>query len=317
LTTPVYPAGQTPYCTIPELLAAPTGVSWSTIPSGANVSPAAKTAEQLNILGRATARADNYCNQVLRATLDTEQVDGPDYRVTVQNGTGNGRIILSRWPILQIVSVQVAPNAVFPRQWTSLQSGQWDIEVPTIGLLNSIAPAASIDGGQAIIIPPGWVNWGLGRHGWLVRVQYVNGWPHTSLTAAVTAGESTLPVDDCTGWGITGEWGNTGAAGIVYDGNNQETIQATTTSVTSGPGNVTTALPLVYDHAAGTMVTSLPQQVIDATILFSAAQALQRGATSTTVHSIPGGPGGGGSMGTISEYVAAGERLLAPLRRTI
>jgi hypothetical protein len=27
MTTPVYPAGQTPYCTIPELLAAPTGIS--------------------------------------------------------------------------------------------------------------------------------------------------------------------------------------------------------------------------------------------------------------------------------------------------
>jgi hypothetical protein len=27
MTTPVYPAGATPYCTIPELLAAPTGIS--------------------------------------------------------------------------------------------------------------------------------------------------------------------------------------------------------------------------------------------------------------------------------------------------
>jgi len=160
------------------------------------VVPAQRTAEQANILGRATARADGFCNQVLRATIDYEQVAGPDYRVTVQNGTGNGRIILSRWPILSIVSVQVAPNAVFPRQWSSIPSGQWDIEVPSIGLLGSIAPAAAIDGGQAIIIPPGWVNWGLGRHGWLVRVQYVNGWPHTSLTSAVTTGATTLPVDD-------------------------------------------------------------------------------------------------------------------------
>ena len=65
-----------------------------------------------------------YTNQVLRATIDWEHVSGPDYRLTVQNGTGNGRIILSRWPILSILCVQVAPNAVFPRQWTSLPAGQ-------------------------------------------------------------------------------------------------------------------------------------------------------------------------------------------------
>jgi hypothetical protein len=51
---------------------------------------------------------------------------------------------------------------------------------------------------------------------------------------------------------------------------------------------------LAYDHQEQVMVTTLPQSVIDATILLSAAQALQRGATSTTVHAIPGGPGGGG-----------------------
>jgi len=279
------------------------------------VVPAQRTAEQANILGRATARADGFCNQVLRATIDYEQVAGPDYRVTVQNGTGNGRIILSRWPILSIVSVQVAPNAVFPRQWSSIPSGQWDIEVPSIGLLGSIAPAAAIDGGQAIIIPPGWVNWGLGRHGWLVRVQYVNGWPHTSLTSAVTTGATTLPVDDCTGWAITGEWGNTGAAGIVYDSGFQETIQCTGASVTSGPGNLTIASPLNYNHAAGVMTTSLPQSVIDATILFSAAQALQRGATSTTIHAIPGGPGGG--SGDPDRLIKTAQGLLNPLRRTI
>jgi hypothetical protein len=271
----------------------------------------------VNILGRATARADSTVNQVLRATLDYEQVEGPDYRLTVQNGTGNGRLILSRWPILSIVSIQVAPNAVFPRQWTSIPAGQWDIEVPSLPIYNSVAPAAAIDGGQAIIIPPGWVNWGLGRHGWLVRVQYINGWPHTSLTSAVSAGATILPVDDCTGWAVTSEWGQTGAAGVIYDSGFQETTQCTATSAVSGPGNLTVASPLNFAHNAGVMVTSLPQQVIGAVILFSAAEALQRGATSTTVHAIPGGPGGGGSMGTISEYVAAGERLLAPLRRTI
>ena len=255
-------------------------------------------------------------NQVLRATIDWEQVAGPDYRVTVQNGTGNGRIILSRWPILSILSVQVAPNAVFPRQWTSLPAGNWDTEVPPLSVYNTIAPSAAIDGGQAIVIPPGWVNWGLGRHGWLVRVSYINGWPHTSLTSAVAAGTQTLPVDDTTGWAITSEWGQTGAAGIVYDSGFQETVQCTAASVTSGPGNLTIASPLNFAHNAGVMVTSLPQQVIGAVILFSAAEALTRGATSTTVHSIPGGGGSGGGKGP-EDLIGEGELLLHPLKRTI
>ena len=53
----LYPAGQTPYCTPNELVSAPTGISWSTIPPYKGTTPAQQTAEQVNILGRATAQA--------------------------------------------------------------------------------------------------------------------------------------------------------------------------------------------------------------------------------------------------------------------
>ena len=85
----LYPAGQTPYCTPNELVSAPTGISWSTIPP-IRVDAGADVAEQVNILGRATAQCDGYVNQVLRATLDTEQISGPDFRVTVMTGSGTG-----------------------------------------------------------------------------------------------------------------------------------------------------------------------------------------------------------------------------------
>ena len=68
------------------------------------------------------------------------------------------------------------------------------------------------------------------------------------------------------------------------------------------------------------MVTTLPQSVIDAMILFCAAEALIRGATSTTVHQIPGGAGGaagGGKGPTPMDYIKAGEKLLVPFKRTI
>ena len=83
---------------------------------------------------RATARVDGYMNQTMRATTDIELVRGPDYRVTVGPASGgswptpywgnttaqNARIILSRWPVLQVTGVQTCPNGVWPRQWTSL-----------------------------------------------------------------------------------------------------------------------------------------------------------------------------------------------------
>ena len=230
-------------------------------------------------------------------------------------GVGNGRVILSRWPILSIVSVQVAPNGVFPRQWTTLPAGSYDIEHPTLGLFDTVAPSAAGDGGQSIVISPGYVNRSGGRNGVLLRITYVNGWPHTSLTSAVTSGALTLPVDDCTGWAITGEFGVTGAAGIVYDSGQQETAQVTAASATSGPGTLTLASPLTSGHAAGVMLTTLPQSAIWATVLFASAQALTRGSTSTTVHQIPG-TGSSGEKGA-EELIAQGELLLHGLRRTI
>lgn len=310
----LYPAGQTPYCTVPELIAAPTGISWSTIPPYKGTTSAQTAAEQVNILGRSTAQVDTYLNQILRATANTEQISGPDFRVTVMTGVGNGRVILSRWPILSITQVQVAPNGVFPRQWTTLPSGSYDIEHPTIGLFDTVAPSAAGDGGQSIVISPGYVNWAGGRNGVLLRISYINGWPHTSLTSDVAIGATSLPVDDCTGWAITSEFGVTGAAGIIYDSGQQETVQVSAASVTSGPGNLTVPAT-TFGHKAGTMVTTLPQSVIQATILFSAAQALVRGATSTTIHQIPG-TGASGSKGA-EELITQGELLLHPLRRTI
>jgi hypothetical protein len=318
MTTPL-PAGPlTPYVT-PELLTqAPTGISWSTIPPGRDVTYEMRLAEQSNICQRATAQIDSYVNQVLRATIDNEQYAGPQFRMTIQNGTGNTRMVLQRWPILEILSVQVAPNAVFPRQFTTLQPNMYDIEWPVLGLYGSAAPSSAGEGGQTIVLAPGTTSWCLGRQGYLVRVSYINGWPHTGLTTAVTSGSSTIAVDDCTGWAITSEFGLTGAAGTVFDSGSQEIVKVTGSSVTSGPGTLTLAAPLVFNHDAGVMVTTLPQSVIWAAILICSGIALTRGATATTVQTIPGAGGNTGIAGKEpSDLVGEAELLLNPFKRTI
>lgn len=287
-------------------------------------------AEMWNMAARATARCDAYVAQVLRATTDVELLHGPDYRVTVGPASGgsiptpywgmsapqNARLIMSRWPILQVTSVKVCPNNVWPRTWTSVTSGFYEPEVPPIGLLNTVTPAASAEGGQAILVGGGFIDWSYGRNGYAIEVTYVNGWPHCSLTSAVAAGATSLPVNDCTGWGISNYFGTyTGATGVIADGGQQESFHVASASVTSGSGNLTLSSAITYPHQAGTIVTTMPANVAQACIYFCVAEALTRGATSTTIHAV-GGAAQSSDKGA-EDLIAEGELLLHPFRRTV
>jgi hypothetical protein len=258
---------------------------------------------------RATAMIDAYCNQVLRATIDTETVSGPHFRLTVQNN-GNARVILSRWPVTQIISGRWAHNSP-PYQWTPIGAQYMVPEVPPIGIYGTSAPSASGDGGQAVIIGSG-AGWG--RRGIVVEITYVNGWPHAGITASANAGDAALAVDDCTGWAPVTPGGQ-GAAGTVFGAGTQELVTCTAASATSGPGILTLASALAYDHVPGTLVSSLPQQVQWAAINFAVAQALTRGATATTVQSVSGAAAGGGRGP--EDLSGEAELLCHPFRRTV
>jgi hypothetical protein len=324
VTTPLPVGPGTPYISPQYLTQAPTGISWNSIPPGSQVTPQQRLAAQADICAQATAQADEMCCQPLRATLDTEQCSGPDYRMTIQSNTGNVRMILARWPILSVSSIQVAANS-FPRQWQSLAAGQWDIEHPVIGVYGGAAPSASGgDGGQSIIFAPSG-SWCYGRNGFVARVIYVNGWPHAGLTAdaaPVGSGTQTIDVDDCTGWAVTSEMnGVTGATGTVFDSGAQETVQVTAASATAGPGTLTLAQPLAFPHSAGVIVSTLPASVQWGVILLATQQALTRGATATTVQSVPGTAsnaqtGGGAGLNT-RDLIGQAKRILMPFARTI
>lgn len=319
MTMPI-PTAPTPYVTPATLTAAPTGISWNTIPPGRDVTPAEKQAEQYNICQRATAEADAYCNQVLRATTDTETYSGPGdpgFRMNLQQDTGNTRIILHRWPVIAINFVKVSGNATWPRQYITLPSNWAEPEHPPAGLYGSAVPTAGAgSGGQSIIIGPGYISWGLGRQGFVVQVQYINGWPHCGLTAPATAGSTTLTVDDCTGWTVPNYLtGVSTTAGIIYDSGLQETVQVTAASAKSGPGTLTLSTPLLYSHETGVAVSTIPESIRWAVILLAAAEALARGATSTTVQTVPGhGQSSGGRSMSLREEAWT---LLHPWKRTI
>lgn len=310
----------TPYITPAMLVNAPTGVSWSIIPFPKATTPQ-QLAEQTNICWRATSIVDGYCNQVLRATIDNEQMSGPgNYRVSVENSTGNTRVILRRWPVTQILAVQVSPNASFPRRWVTVPTGFYDIEHPVLGVYTNTAPTSSADGGQSILVAPGYAGWVLGRNGFRILTSYINGWPHTSATSAITAGATTVQVDDVTGWA--------GAYGTIYDGDKTETFAVSSVSATTplalpngvgtaqtGPGTLTLSTPLSSDHASGVVLTTLPGSVIWATVLAAMAQALEAGIVSVSIQNIPGSltAGGHGVSDIKTEY----ELLLEPYKRVI
>lgn len=328
MTTPL-PLGFAPYVSPVTLQSAPTGIDWTSIVPWDDATPAQNVNEIWNMCARATAKVDGYINQTLRATIDTELQHGPDYRVTVGPGGGgsyptpywgnagfNARIILSRWPVLEITGVQTCPNSVWPRQWTSLPAGYFEPESPPIGIYGSIAPGGSAQGGQAAIIAPGYINWNYGRNGWAIQVTYINGYPHTEISATVAAGSTTVAVNDTTGWAISNYYGTyTGATGTIKDSGQQEAVHVTATSVASGPGTLTLSTPLTYPHEAGTLITTLPDSIEQACILFATAEALTRGATSTTIHDI-----GGHSQGTGGDVIGLtteAELLCHPFRRTM
>ena len=279
--------------------------------------------------GRATSRVDGYTNQTLRATADVELVYGPDfYMITgpASGGSGptpywgagaaqNARIILSRWPVLQVTGVQTCPNNLWPRTWTPIPAGFFEPERPPLGVYNSVAPGGSAEGSQAVIVGGGFINWCYGRNGWAVQVSYLNGWPHCSLTSPAAAGASTLSVNDTTGWAVTSYYGTQGATGKIADSGWQEAIHCTAASAAAGPGTLTLSSPLNYNHAAGTIVTTLPGSIEQACIYFAAAEALTRGATSTTIHSVGGAAQS--SSGGARELIEEAELLCHPYRRTI
>jgi hypothetical protein len=248
----------------------------------------------------------------LRSTADTEFFTGPGQpRCNQDRNTGNGVLQVRRWPVTQVLAIQTSKARSFPRAWSPVPAGQWDIRHPLIASADS-ASATAPDGGWTIDVAPGYINWAYGRAGLRVQCSYVNGWPHTALTANSLAGATSLSVDDVTGWA--------GAQGFCYDGASTEQMSATAVAAASplvlpnragtaqaGLGTITLSSPLTFPHAAGTVVSALPATVQDAVILLACSRVLEAGIDSIIIQTLPGGHS---SAGMDSEALATEAELI-------
>lgn len=304
----------TPYITPDILINAPTGVSWETIPDF-NSTPDAQLAEQINICWRASHWIDAWCNQPLRATEDTEEVIGPNYRWTVDN-YGLSRVITSRWPVTDIIAGQVSSSRTAPAQWQ-------DIPLNAMYVENELTLTAGISieaatGPSSICITPGYASWWQGRRGQRLKLTYINGWAHAGITAPSIMGATQITVDDTTG--MFNSSASRGRAMWIYDGARTEHVRVESVSTSTGPGVVTLTSPLLYDHEGTTqqpiIVSALPSDIQQAAILHAVWQALARGATATTVQTMPGATSGGTGdyQGKLMEEI---KDILKPFRRVI
>lgn len=274
------------------------------------------------MLWRATSIVDTYCNQVLRATVDVEYLTGPGApRVGVEADTCIGTLVMRRWPVIDVLAIQTSPNRSFPRVWSTVPATAYEPTFPLLNSLSDTAAATIPDGGASITVAPGYIPpLRCGRNSTRICVSYTNGWPHTSLTAAASAGATSLTVDDVTGWA--------GASGFVYDGASTEPASVASVSASSplalpngagtaqaGPGTVTLSSPLVYAHPAGAVFSALPANVLWATVLAAAAQALESGMDSIAMQTLSGATSSSGQG--VEDLQATYEALLDPFRRIV
>ena len=189
----------TSYITPVMLQSAPAGIAWTVIPT-LTASGEQQTAQLQLACWNATSYVDTYCRQPLRATLNTETATGPGQpRIAVSRDTGIGTLVTRRWPVTSVAAIQVSQSRYFPPEWTLTGTGQYRIRHPVITSAAG-GPVTGPSGGNVIDIAPRNLTWDYGRSGQLVMWSYTSGWPHAGLTEPAAAGDTTLAVDDVTGW---------------------------------------------------------------------------------------------------------------------
>jgi len=283
-------------------------VTWSRI-GPVNPTPNQNTGQIEQMCEIATSIVDGELNQLARATVDIETLDGPGHRIGMVNTSGLARVMTSMTPVLEVVQVRVAVGPPQQTQtgqpynynWVVVPNGLAYPQQQPFHLYGTAGPSGASGGQNAIMVAGGYINWLAGRMNIHVEATYVNGWPHTALAANATAGDTVLQVDDVSGWYNAPL--AMGVRGQISDLPNNEnclvtaiTAAGSVNGAPAGPGTLTLASPLVSNHEAGRIFTAMPKSLRDATALFVAAQAVRAGLATLSAPTTPGVAGGGGGI---------------------
>jgi len=283
----------TPYLTIAEFKSAPTAIDYNNLVVNSG-DPAVQDAELNNAIARASSWIDTYCNQVLAATLETEQ-----QRTRMRP---DGTIVLHpRYnPVVALLSLSYG---TYPNQMnTYLDCSQGWIEdtqivLPYTAASGSISSAGPLQFG--IPSSPSQLVF--------CKYQYVAGYTNTVIGANASANATTLTVKDASG--ITA-----GMSLQIYDGSSTElvtvadtyTFNSTTVPLTSG---------LLYAHNKGISISALPPAIKEAAILATTAFLKVRGDYSLTMQVTNQVGTVGLNRAQLDYDLALAKELLQPFRR--
>lgn len=218
-------------------------------------------------LQRASTYADGFCQKVLAATVDTQS---GVYRV--QSDLWLGPVVkvpLDFTPILAITGASWGWTPASLTALTDLSNVAIRKKIVAIPLYPTGTPLQ----GPLVQSWNGPVN---------VTVQYVNGWANTSLTAAASAGASSItlasPIGVMPGQQLT-----------LWNTNNSEQVTVSPSWVPTNTGtNLTVPLAgtVVGSYSSGDVATALPQDIKTAVILIAKSLIKTRGSDSVVLNSV-------------------------------
>ena len=282
----------TPYLTLDEFKNAPTAIDISNLVFSSQ-DPDVQDAELTNVIARASSWIDTWCNQVLAATTETENMRGRT------SNDGTLRIHPRYNPIIALTGFSYGNPS------TSLSP----ISDPSIAWIED----------QEIIIPYGnqlfnyssqgplQFSWGpSSRSEVFINVQYVAGYANTTINSA-NAGDTVITVADGTGITI-------GLRMKIYDGYNSEFVTVASSYV-FGSSTVPLTSALQYDHLNNESISALPPAVKEAAILVTTAFLKVRGDSSMTMAISTSAGHGSANSDKLSDEINLAKELLQPFRR--
>jgi len=251
---PIHRQTSRPYLTLDEFKNAPTALDYGNLVQGGT--QAQQDAELSNAITRASSYIDVFCNQILGATADTEQ-----QRVRIRPD-GTIRFHPEYWPIVSLDALKIGftPNGTL----NSVDPTQaWIEDQEIIYPLAQGALTYSSQGPLSFAFPSS------PRAECFIQYDYVNGYTQAITTGSLSAGATSLTVDNALG--IV-----PGHSLKIYDGANTEIINVSDNYV-YGSKTVTLSTPLLFAHNAGVAVSSLPDGIKQAAILITSAFLKIRG----------------------------------------
>lgn len=301
-----------PYVSVPEFQAAPTWLDLDDLIEGGTA--AQQEAELYNQILKASAWADNYVQQSLKASYVVENLQCRVDRM--------GRIWVhpSYVPIRSISALSwgfdlwdMQPVTNFN---TTPGSGAYSWIEDSKGVIVILSGLNSASGGPQIQFggpPPATTQV-------YVQIEYVAGYGHGVLTEASSAGSSTLVVDDNMGFqaGFTSYAGNPYGASVarIWDPGNEEAL---TVEGVTGTTDLSFTSATLYNHQAGVNISELPAEVKQAVIQYACGLLLREDVSNDLP--FPGSPGPSAanrrseSRGVAGGLITEAERLLSPYKR--